>query len=207
MSAAQSTGAQADLLCQSRQPDGQPPSGVGDRGHGGEPARPYASDPGRGLCRSCARPARCRTIPADHPQVIRMRTFSKGYGLAGARVGYAITNPELALGLRQGARSFRDGAGVSGRGAGGAGGSGLAGSGAGRGRLLPARGCRRSPRPTACGPCPRPPTSSPWTAGATVTTPAARSGRVGRAGGLHPDAGRRPPGPLHPHQSGRRSDA
>jgi histidinol-phosphate aminotransferase len=26
-----------------------------------------------------------------------MRTFSKGYGLAGARVGYAITNPELAL--------------------------------------------------------------------------------------------------------------
>lgn len=37
------------------------------------------------------------TIPADHPQVIRMRTFSKGYGLAGARVGYAITNPDLAL--------------------------------------------------------------------------------------------------------------
>ena len=37
------------------------------------------------------------TIAADHPQVIRMRTFSKGYGLAGARVGYAITNPDLAL--------------------------------------------------------------------------------------------------------------
>ncbi|MES2815410.1 MAG: pyridoxal phosphate-dependent aminotransferase [Pseudomonadota bacterium] len=37
------------------------------------------------------------TIPADHPQVIRMRTFSKGYGLAGARVGYAITNHDLAL--------------------------------------------------------------------------------------------------------------
>lgn len=37
------------------------------------------------------------SIPADHPQVIRMRTFSKGYGLAGARVGYAITNPDLAL--------------------------------------------------------------------------------------------------------------
>jgi histidinol-phosphate aminotransferase len=36
-------------------------------------------------------------IAADHPQVIRLRTFSKGYGLAGARVGYAITNPELAL--------------------------------------------------------------------------------------------------------------
>lgn len=29
-------------------------------------------------------------IPADDPRVIRMRTFSKGYGLAGLRVGYAI---------------------------------------------------------------------------------------------------------------------
>jgi histidinol-phosphate aminotransferase len=36
-------------------------------------------------------------IAPDHPQVIRMRTFSKGYGLAGARVGFAITNPDLAL--------------------------------------------------------------------------------------------------------------
>ena len=35
-------------------------------------------------------------IPADHPQVIRLRTFSKGYGMAGARVGYAITAPGLA---------------------------------------------------------------------------------------------------------------
>jgi len=30
------------------------------------------------------------TIAADDPRVIRMRTFSKGYGMAGARVGYAI---------------------------------------------------------------------------------------------------------------------
>ncbi|MBA3910277.1 MAG: histidinol-phosphate aminotransferase [Rhodobacter sp.] len=37
------------------------------------------------------------SIPVNHPQVIRLLTFSKGYGLAGARVGYAITNPELAL--------------------------------------------------------------------------------------------------------------
>lgn len=44
-----------------------------------------------------APPGTVPVIPADHPQVIRMRTFSKGYGLAGARVGYAITNPELAL--------------------------------------------------------------------------------------------------------------
>ena len=44
-----------------------------------------------------APPGTVPVIPADQPQVIRMRTFSKGYGLAGARVGYAITNPDLAL--------------------------------------------------------------------------------------------------------------
>jgi histidinol-phosphate aminotransferase len=44
-----------------------------------------------------APPGAVPVIAADHPQVIRMRTFSKGYGLAGARVGYAVTNPELAL--------------------------------------------------------------------------------------------------------------
>lgn len=44
-----------------------------------------------------APPGTVPKIPADHAQVIRMRTFSKGYGLAGARVGYAITNPDLAL--------------------------------------------------------------------------------------------------------------
>lgn len=38
------------------------------------------------------------TVPdlaADDPRVIRMRTFSKGYGLAGLRVGYAIGAPAL----------------------------------------------------------------------------------------------------------------
>ncbi len=44
-----------------------------------------------------APPGTVPAIPADHHQVIRMRTFSKGYGLAGARVGYAITNPDLAI--------------------------------------------------------------------------------------------------------------
>ncbi|MBC2835716.1 pyridoxal phosphate-dependent aminotransferase [Paragemmobacter straminiformis] len=34
-------------------------------------------------------------IAADDPRVIRMRTFSKGYGLAGLRVGYAIGAPDL----------------------------------------------------------------------------------------------------------------
>jgi histidinol-phosphate aminotransferase len=35
-------------------------------------------------------------IDPDHPGVIRFRTFSKAYGMAGARVGYAIAAPELA---------------------------------------------------------------------------------------------------------------
>lgn len=34
-------------------------------------------------------------LAIDHPGVIRMRTFSKGYGLAGMRVGYAMGAPEL----------------------------------------------------------------------------------------------------------------
>ena len=33
-------------------------------------------------------------ILADDPRVIRMRTFSKAYGLAGARIGYAIGAPD-----------------------------------------------------------------------------------------------------------------
>lgn len=35
-------------------------------------------------------------IDPGEPRVIRMRTFSKAYGLAGARVGYAIAHPDLA---------------------------------------------------------------------------------------------------------------
>ncbi|MDU8928409.1 pyridoxal phosphate-dependent aminotransferase [Alisedimentitalea sp. MJ-SS2] len=34
-------------------------------------------------------------IDIDDPRVIRMRTFSKAYGMAGARVGYAMGAPEL----------------------------------------------------------------------------------------------------------------
>lgn len=34
-------------------------------------------------------------LPADDPRVIRLRTFSKAYGMAGARVGYAIGAPEV----------------------------------------------------------------------------------------------------------------
>ncbi|MEO9574526.1 MAG: pyridoxal phosphate-dependent aminotransferase [Tateyamaria sp.] len=43
----------------------------------------------------CAPAGTAPDIPADDPRVIRLRTFSKVYGLAGARVGYAIGAPDL----------------------------------------------------------------------------------------------------------------
>lgn len=47
--------------------------------------------------------AYCDTAPADaippievaNPQVLRLRTFSKAYGLAGARIGYAVSDADL----------------------------------------------------------------------------------------------------------------
>lgn len=36
------------------------------------------------------------TVAPDDPRVIRFRTFSKAYGMAGARVGYALAEPGLA---------------------------------------------------------------------------------------------------------------
>lgn len=34
-------------------------------------------------------------VEADDPRVIRMRTFSKAHGMAGARIGYALGHPDL----------------------------------------------------------------------------------------------------------------
>ncbi len=43
----------------------------------------------------CAPAAAALQVSADDPRVIRMRTFSKVYGMAGARVGYGIAAPTL----------------------------------------------------------------------------------------------------------------
>ncbi|KIC41317.1 histidinol-phosphate aminotransferase [Ruegeria sp. ANG-R] len=45
----------------------------------------------------CAPEGTTAPVAADDPRIIRMRTFSKGYGMAGARVGYAIGAEELIL--------------------------------------------------------------------------------------------------------------
>ena len=42
-----------------------------------------------------APPGTAPVLAADDPRVIRMRTFSKGYGMAGLRVGYALAAPGL----------------------------------------------------------------------------------------------------------------
>jgi len=41
----------------------------------------------------------CVGLVADHPNVIVTRTLSKGYGLAGLRLGYLIARPEMVAGL------------------------------------------------------------------------------------------------------------
>lgn len=43
---------------------------------------------------------------AAHPNVVLLRTFSKAYGLAGLRVGYAIAHPRLAAGIRAATTPF-----------------------------------------------------------------------------------------------------
>ena len=43
---------------------------------------------------------------AQFPNVVVLRTFSKAYGLAGLRVGYAVARPRLAAGIRAAATPF-----------------------------------------------------------------------------------------------------
>ncbi len=45
----------------------------------------------------CAPDGTAAPVDADDPRLIRMRTFSKVYGMAGARVGYGIGAPDLIL--------------------------------------------------------------------------------------------------------------
>jgi histidinol-phosphate aminotransferase len=45
-------------------------------------------------------------VLAAHANVVLLRTFSKAYGLAGLRVGYAVARPRIAAGIRAAATPF-----------------------------------------------------------------------------------------------------
>jgi len=47
-----------------------------------------------------------RDLVAGHPHAISVRTFSKAFGLAGVRIGYALTSPDLAGEVRKGLLPF-----------------------------------------------------------------------------------------------------
>lgn len=44
---------------------------------------------------------RSRELLAEHPNLVILRTFSKAFGLAGIRVGYAVAHPEVIRNLRK----------------------------------------------------------------------------------------------------------
>jgi len=45
----------------------------------------------------CAPKGTAAPVDVNDPRLVRMRTFSKGYGMAGARVGYALGAPDLIV--------------------------------------------------------------------------------------------------------------
>jgi histidinol-phosphate aminotransferase len=97
---------QAHLLRQSRQPDGQ----LARRGHrpgdDRRAARGRGAGAGRGLCRHRPEGA-IPPLDLSHPRVIRFRTFSKAYGLAGLRVGYGPGSARARRRLQPHPQPFR----------------------------------------------------------------------------------------------------
>lgn len=53
-----------------------------------------------------ADPVDSAAVLAAHPNVVLLRTFSKAYGLAGLRVGYAVAHPDLARAIRTASTPF-----------------------------------------------------------------------------------------------------
>ena len=48
-----------------------------------------------------APPSAVLPMEIDNPRLVRMRTFSKAHGMAGARIGYAIAHREIIVGLNK----------------------------------------------------------------------------------------------------------
>ena len=121
-----------------------------------------------------APPGALPPLDASEPRVIRMRTFSKAWGMAGARIGYAIGHPDLVAAFDRVRNHF------------GVNALAVAGALASLGDpgwlatvtaavATPATASPPSPERTACNRSPPPPTSSRSTAAATAPTPAASS--------------------------------
>lgn len=51
-------------------------------------------------------PVDAAALLAAHPNLVVLRTFSKAYGLAGLRVGYAVARPEVAAAVRTASTPF-----------------------------------------------------------------------------------------------------
>ncbi len=47
-----------------------------------------------------------RRLLAEHPNLVLLRTFSKAYGLAALRVGYAVAHPDIASAIRTASTPF-----------------------------------------------------------------------------------------------------
>jgi histidinol-phosphate aminotransferase len=85
------------------------PAPLAPTGNAVDPRRPAAGRRGRrpGLDRRDRRGVRrvrrrrSRRLARDFPRVVLLRTLSKAFGLAGARLGYALAHPALAVELRK----------------------------------------------------------------------------------------------------------
>ena len=118
-----------------------------------------------------APPEAVAEIAADDPRVLRMRSFSKAYGMAGARVGYAVGAPELIGGFDRIRKPLRREPHGPSRSAGRAGGCRVARADARQGRARPATKSSASPRRAGCPACRRQPILSPSTAARTAHSP------------------------------------
>ena len=114
-------------------------------------------------------------VREGHGRLCVLRTFSKVYGLAALRVGYALASPEVAdaldrvrpiFNLNQPAQDAALASLAEARRGGGAGGARRPGAGRSCGRSWPRRGCGRSRRrPTSSTPTRRTPTATGWPSG------------------------------------------
>ena len=150
-------------ICPIRQPDGHLVEGPPTSCPSWRPCRrpPSSSSSTRALWRRAARRCPLPGFDVSRPNVVRMRTFSKAYGLAGLRCGYAVGHEDTIrffdkVRNHYGMNRMAQAAGARGNRRPGLSGRYRRPHG---GQAAPAS--LKSPPGTACNRCPRPPISSP----------------------------------------------